>query len=73
MVKNIGPTDKIVRIIVGLILLIVGLLSLFGVPLIALGGWAWLVGLIGLVLIVTAFYGYCPAYKPFGINTCKKN
>ncbi|MEW5885212.1 MAG: DUF2892 domain-containing protein [Pseudomonadota bacterium] len=44
-----------------------------GVALIALAATgtvgAW--GYIGIVPILTAALGWCPAYLPFGINTCK--
>jgi len=59
MVKNIGSTDKILRVIGGLIIIILG---------IYFKSW-W--GIIGLLPIITASIGWCPAYLPFGINTCK--
>lgn len=61
MKKNIGKPDKIVRIIVGIVL-------------ISLYFWgpqtAW--GLIGIVPILTAFLGYCPLYSPIKLSTFKK-
>jgi hypothetical protein len=62
MEKNVGGIDRVVRVIVGL-----GLLSLIFV-LEGSGRW-W--GLIGLVPLATAALGWCPAYLPFGIKTCK--
>jgi hypothetical protein len=59
MKKNIGQVDRIVRIVLGLAILVVGLI---------LQSW-W--GLVGLVPLITAFIGWCPAYLPFGISTCK--
>ena len=59
MKKNIGTIDKTFRIIVGIIILILGIVYS-----------SWL-GLIGLLPIVTALTGSCPAYLPFGISTCK--
>ncbi len=61
MNKNIGSTDKILRIIVGIILLS---LYFFGPQT------AW--GLLGLIPILTALVGVCPAYIPLKINTIKK-
>jgi len=58
MKKNIGKTDKIIRILLGVVILsqtVIGLGSLWG--------------LIGLVLIVTALIDFCPAYTVLGINT----
>jgi Protein of unknown function (DUF2892) len=63
MKTNIGGVDRAVRIVVGL-----ALLSL----LVLLEGSARWWGLIGIVLIGTGIIGWCPAYLPFGINTCKK-
>lgn len=62
MKQNIGSIDKTIRIIAGL-----AILSL----LFLLEGNARWFGLIGLVPILTAFVGFCPAYMPFGISTCK--
>ena len=62
MKQNIGSTDKVIRVIVGL-----AILSL----LFLLEGNARWFGLIGLGPILTAFVGFCPGYWPFGINTCK--
>lgn len=62
MDKNIGNTDKVVRIVVGL-----GILTLL---FLLKGPDRWL-GLIGLIPILTASVGWCPAYSLFGINTCK--
>ena len=62
MEKNVGGIDRVLRVIVGL-----GLLSLIFVLEGASRWW----GLIGLVPLATAAMGWCPAYLPFGIKTCK--
>jgi len=60
---NIGKTDRIIRIVVGIILIaLVFLLK---------GNIRW-IGLIGIVPLVTAIVGSCPLYKILGINTMKK-
>lgn len=56
---NVGKTDKIIRWIIGLIIILIG---------VYFRSW-W--GLLGLIPIVTALIGLCPLYLPFGINTCK--
>jgi hypothetical protein len=61
--KNMGKTDRIIRVILG-----VALLSLFFV----LSGWLKLLGLLGVILLVTSAVGVCPLYMPFRINTNKK-
>ena len=62
MTKNVGSVDRIVRIVAGLALIA---FALFGPAEI---GWKW-VGFIGVVPILTAFVGVCPAYSLFGIRT----
>ena len=63
MEKNVGGIDRVVRIVVGLALLsLVFLLE---------GDSRWW-GLIGLVFLATGVLGWCPAYLPFGIKTCKR-
>ena len=60
MKRNIGKTDQIVRIVIGLGIIIVGVFF---------KSW-W--GAIGIIPIITAAIGWCPAYLPFGISTHKK-
>jgi len=56
---NIGKTDRIVRAVIGFIVIAVG---------IYLKSW-W--GVIGLLPIVTSATGRCGLYALFGISTCK--
>lgn len=60
MTKNVGGIDRGLRIAVGL-----GLLSLVFVG--PQTPWGW----IGVVPLFTGLIGWCPAYLPFGIKTCK--
>ncbi|RAI44536.1 YgaP family membrane protein [Rhodoplanes roseus] len=59
MTKNMGMMDRLVRAVVGIGLVYWALKG---------GGptWAW----IGVVPLLTAAIGSCPAYTIFGINTC---
>ncbi len=59
MTRNMGGTDRILRIVLGLALII---MTLSGV----IGAWGWL----GLVPLATAAFGFCPLYKMLGMNTC---
>ena len=59
MITNMGGTDRILRIVLGLALII---MTLSGV----IGAWGWL----GLVPLATAAFGFCPLYKMLGMNTC---
>lgn len=59
MKLNVGKTDKIIRIVLGIV---IGALGFY------LKSW-W--GLIGIVLIGTALINWCPLYFPFKISTRK--
>lgn len=60
---NIGPADRILRVIIGLVLLAFALKIGFPDT-----GWNWL-GWIGVVPIITAVFRICPAYSVIGLNT----
>ncbi len=60
MNANVGGIDRALRIVFGAVL--VGA-SLFG----AIGPWGWL----GLIPLATGLFGFCPAYLPFGLRTCR--
>lgn len=61
MEANVGKTDKMIRIAVGLVLL-----SLVFV------GPQTMWGLVGLVPLATAFINFCPLYRLLGVNTLGK-
>ncbi len=61
MLRNVGNIDRAIRIVVGLALL--SMLMFVG------SEWKWL-GLIGLVPLLTALAGRCPAYSVMGVKTC---
>lgn len=63
MNKNVGGIDRVIRILLGIIVL-----SLFFVLEGNLRWWA----LAGLVPLMTGLIGWCPAYLPFGIRTCAR-
>ena len=63
MMANVGGIDKILRIVVGLALIAFALLA----P--ATISWKW-IGWIGVVPVLTALMGFCPAYTLLGISTC---
>ncbi|HWK96126.1 MAG TPA: DUF2892 domain-containing protein [Pseudolabrys sp.] len=63
MTANVGTIDRIARVVVGIALIA------FALGYIAPGtSWAW-VGWIGVVPILTAVFGYCPAYSVVGCST----
>ncbi|SHE37182.1 YgaP family membrane protein [Thermomonas hydrothermalis] len=60
MQANVGGIDKWVRIALGVALIA---WAVMGGPV-----WAW----IGVVPLATGLFNFCPLYKVFGINTCKR-
>lgn len=60
MKSNVGGIDKILRIVVGAVL--IGL-AITGV----IGAWGW----IGVLPLATGLFNFCPAYQLLGIKTCK--
>lgn len=58
MKKNVGRTDKAIRIVIGLGIVAAGLYF---------QSW-W--GLLALVPLATAFMSFCGLYTILGVNTC---
>ena len=61
MTSNVGGLDRIVRIVLGLVL----------ISLVFVGPktvWGW----IGIIPLATGLIGWCPPYALLGINTCSK-
>jgi DUF2892 family protein len=66
---NVGKIDRILRVIIGLALLLapfVTSLSIFNSAAMTYGA-----AIVGLVLIATAIFSFCPLYRLLGIRTCK--
>jgi hypothetical protein len=59
MKRNVGGVDKVIRIVAGLAIIIVG---------IVMKSW-W--GAIGLLPLGTGLFGYCGLYPLLKVSTCK--
>lgn len=57
---NVGTVDRLLRIILGLVIGILG---------VVFNSW-W--GLVGLVPLLTGLFSFCPLYLPLKISTVKK-
>lgn len=57
MKQNIGRADRVLRITVGLVLIVWGVVAQ-----------NWL-GLIGIIPLLTGIVRWCPAYCPLGLST----
>ncbi len=60
MKANVGQADKIARIVLGAVLILLTLIGVIGV-------WGW----VGIVPLGTGLFNFCPLYTLLGINTCK--
>jgi hypothetical protein len=56
MIINESTDDRIMRVILGVVLIGLGGIGLLSIP--------------GIVALVTGIVGFCPLYKVFGISTC---
>jgi len=61
---NMGTVDRVIRSVIGVVLAGVG----FGVM---TGAGGIVVGVIGIVLLLTGLIGFCPLYVPLHFNTHK--
>lgn len=66
MKKNMGSLDKILRIIVAIVFLILYFTN------IVTGVLGIIFIIIAAIFIITSFIGTCPLYLPFGISTCRQ-
>ncbi len=66
MAKNVCGIDRIIRAVAGAALIYYAMSNLPGAE-----DWMVPAGIVGFVLFLTALFGWCPAYLPFGIKTCK--
>jgi hypothetical protein len=59
MTANEGTVDRVLRVVLGLVLIALTLMGQIGV-------WGW----AGVVLVATGAIGWCGLYRVLGINTC---
>ncbi|MCU0597956.1 MAG: DUF2892 domain-containing protein [Desulfobacterales bacterium] len=62
---NEGMIDRLLRLVASIAIIVLFLMG--KLP----GNWALLLIFSGS-FFMSAITGYCPLYKPLGINTCKK-
>lgn len=66
MKKNMGSYDKLIRLAIAIVIIV---LYYTGVLPETLG----IIGLVvALILTLTSLVSFCPIYALFGMNTCKK-
>ena len=68
---NVGSTDRLLRFAVGAVLLAAPFLPPFAEFFAALGLWKFAFVAVGAILMATAAFRFCPAYRLIGISTCR--
>jgi hypothetical protein len=66
MKKNMGTIDKVIRILVAVVVVILFLTHVIT------GTLAYILLALGAVFVITSLLGFCPLYLPFGLSTRKK-
>jgi Na+(H+)/acetate symporter ActP len=67
MKKNMGTVDRLIRVLLAVVVLILYLTgNITGLA-------AVILGIIAVIFVVTSIIGFCPLYVPFKISTIKKS
>jgi len=66
MKKNMGSTDKFLRIALAILVAVLYFTNVIN------GTLAIVLGILAVVFVLTSFISFCPLYLPFGISTLKK-
>ncbi len=61
MKVNMASWDRVIRVLVGLLLIALSLTGIIGL-------WGW----IGVIPVATGLIGNCPLYSILGFSTCKR-
>ena len=65
MKKNIGITDKGIRLLIAIILAVLVITN------VVIGTWAIVALIAAVLLLLTSLINFCPLYALFGKSTCK--
>ncbi len=65
MKKNMGGSDRIIRIIAAIVVGVLYYLNIIE------GTLAYVLLAVAAIFVLTSFINFCPLYAIFGINTCK--
>lgn len=66
MKKNMGPTDRIIRIALAAIIAVLYITNTIS------GTLALVLGVFAIIFLITSFISFCPLYLLFNISTLKK-
>ncbi len=65
MTKNMGSTDKLIRLSIAAVIAVLYFLDIIS------GTLAIVLGLVAVIFALTSLINFCPLYSLIGINTCK--
>lgn len=65
MTKNMGNTDKVIRVLIAAAIAVLYYLDKIQ------GTLAYILMAVAIILLVTSLVNFCPLYKLLGINSCK--
>lgn len=57
---NVGGADRVLRIVAGFLLIGLTITGTIGV-------WGW----VGVIVLATGIFSFCPVYSLMGVKTCK--
>jgi hypothetical protein len=66
MKKNMGSTDKAIRLLAALVIVVLAYTHVIS------GTLAIVLIILAAVLVITSIISFCPIYLPFGISTIRK-
>jgi hypothetical protein len=66
MKKNMGTADKVIRILVAVVVVVLYFTHVIS------GTLAYILLALAAIFVLTSLVGFCPLYLPFRINTSKK-
>lgn len=66
MKKNMGSIDKVVRIVLALVIVVLYATNVLS------GTLGFVLLAVAAIFVLTSLISFCPLYLPFGISTCKK-
>ena len=64
----VGTWDRVVRVVVGMVLLAVGITQVAGIA----ANLRYVADAVGAIVLLTGLGGYCPLYALFGVRTCMR-
>ena len=66
MKQNVGTTDKSIRVLMAIVIAILYFIDVIS------GTLAIILGIIGVALVITSLFSFCPAYAILKMSTAKK-